>query len=768
MQENQPVHLDSNAHPMNNSALLNNNALSQDSLAHEQMRSLYNSLPVSLLSSIAIALILSISHWKVIGQAEIILWNLLLGSTLLARLILWICWHNLHQLYSATFWLRLFRIGVWLTGAAWGSSALLLFAHEDTIYQALLSFSLAGVASGSMTSLTVDKYSSLGFVMLTISPLSVAIFLEDGPTAIAMSSMTLLFIFFVIASSTRARHNMEELLSKNDHLLQLSNTINHKQKLEQIINNAQSIFIGDGDIKSALSELLSETLAISNSELGFIGQVERDQQQQPFMRALVFSSIKKNDPLLENFRKTHLPENGEYRNLDTLFGKIMRSDKPIISPNIAQDMRASTLPKGHPTIGSFIGIPIFNGREQIAILGLANAPQSYTHQTAEALEPILKSIAQFVQTMHHEQQHAQDKAALEASTQHTQTILNDIADGIITINKEGIIQTFNHAAETIFGYRAKQIIGKNVSELMPEPHKSLHDDYLKTHLKTGKKNILGIGREVKGLRRNGKEFPMDLMVSRVFQQGDPLFIGIVRDITEKRRIDDLRNQFISAASKEILGPLNIISEVIKLLQQHEQTALPNSLKNAIHIAHTNSIHLQKLMADLLEMQTLSQSDSNYQLTSQAVIPLVEQAVQRNRAYNDIYQCKHHITCNTTDLAVLVDKTRFIQVLTQLLQYSLTYSVPDSLLDIQVFEDRSRVKISLKILNNKMNAGMRANLKAYFTAEASNVDERLHDEGYLGLILAKEMIGKMHGKITIESKGESDYFVVEFPQAINSY
>src|SRR6218665_3283138 len=82
-------------------------------LADEQMRSLYHSLPVSLLSSMIIALILSISHWKVIGQAEIILWNLLVGSSLLIRLILWIFWHNVHQLYSARFWLNCFRIGVW-------------------------------------------------------------------------------------------------------------------------------------------------------------------------------------------------------------------------------------------------------------------------------------------------------------------------------------------------------------------------------------------------------------------------------------------------------------------------------------------------------------------------------------------------------------------------------------------------------------------------------------------------------------------------------
>ncbi|MDO8341733.1 MAG: PAS domain S-box protein [Cellvibrio sp.] len=742
-------------------------SISQFTLADEQMRSLYHSLPVSLLSSIIIALILSISHWKVIGQAEIILWNLLLGGTLLARLILWIFWHNVQQLYSTLFWLTCFRIGVWLTGAAWGSAALLLFAPDDTIYQALLAFSLAGVVSGSMTSLTVDKYSSLGFVILAITPLSVIIFLEDGPTAIAMTSMTLLFIFFVIASATRVRHNMEDQLNNNFRLLQLTNTLNYKQKMEKIINHAQSIYIGEGNIKSALSTLLHETLPLCHSELGFIGQVKKDADRNPFMCALVFGSHKRDDRQLEIFRATNMPENGEYRNLDNLFGMIMRSEKPIISPNLARDMRAGTLPPGHPAISSFIGIPIFSGKDQIAILGLSNSPVGYTNQTAEDLEPILKSIAQFVQTMHHEQQHEQDKAALEASTQHTQTILNDIADGIITMSKEGIIQSFNHAAETIFGYRAKQIIGKNVSELMPEPHKSHHDDYLKAHIKTGKKNILGIGREVNGLRRNGKEFPMDLMVSRVFQNGEPIFIGIVRDITEKRRIDDLRSQFISAASKEILGPLNIISEVIGLLHHSEQKTLPEPFKNALNIAQANSMKLQKLMADLLEMQSLSQTDSAYQLEAHAITPLIEQALQRNTTFSDIYQCQIQIQATVNSLTVQVDKVRFIQAFTQLLQYALKFSVPNSTLDIHVNEERSRVKITMDIATAKMPTERRRNLQFHFNEVGENWGECQYEEGGLGLTIAKEIIEKMHGKITIESKTGQDNFVLEFQQAIKS-
>lgn len=737
-------------------------------LTQEQVHSLYHSLPVSLLSSILIALILSLSHWKIIGQAEIILWNLLLGGTLLARLTLWIFWQNTWQLYSARFWLWCFRIGVWLTGAAWGTTALLLFADDNAIYQALLAFSLAGVAAGSMTSLTADKYSSLGFVILAISPLSVFIFLEEGPTAVAMSSMTLLFIFFVIASSTRTRRNMEEQIQKNQHLLMLTTELNYKQQLERIINNAQSIFISESDIKSALQNLLWETLPASNSELGFIGLVTKDPAGKPFMRALVFGSTQKDNRSLENFRLTHLPENGEYRNLNNLFGMIMQSDRPIISTNLARDMRAGRLPEGHPKIQNFIGIPIFSGREQIAILGLANSPDAYQPDDAIKLEPILKTIAQFVQTMNHEQRHAQDRAALEASTQHTQTILNDIADGIITIDKRGIIQSFNHAAETIFGYRARQIVGKNINELMPEPYKGMHDDYIRGHLLTGKKNILGIGREVTGLRRNGNQFPMDLMVSRVFQNGEPVFIGIVRDITDKKHADELRNQFINSASKEILGPLSLIGEAILRLKNKEQDNLPDSIKHVVDIAHTNSLRLQQLMHDLIEIQNISKDDASFRFETTLVLPLVEEVVRRNKTFGDIYQNKASINASADDLTIHIDITRFYQALAQLLQYAFKNSPADTLLAIRINEERSRVNISIHFNNRSLSDEQRKNLCEHFSSATESASREQIELGDLGIAIAKEIIEKMHGKVHVENKEDFCYFQVDFPRAVNQF
>jgi two-component system sensor kinase FixL len=737
-------------------------------LEPEQVRQLNKGFPLSLVASVVIASMLSASHWEVIAHADIILWNLILGSVLLVRLILWLSWHNLHQLYSARFWLNSYRLSAWLTGTAWGSAALFLFATEDATYQALLAFALAGVATSSITSLTVDKYCAIGFVVLAISPLSIVMLLHDGPTTIAMAGMSLIFIFFVIASATRTRRNMENQLNKQFELLHLSETLNKKQHQEHIINNAQSIYIRENNIQSALNQLLHDTLELSDSKLGFIGQVDKDPQNQPFMRALIFASSKPNDLQLTLFREKNLPSNGEFHNLSTIFGSILLSGKPLISSHLARDLRAATLPPGHPTVESFIGIPIFNGKEQIAILGLANSPAGYTNNTAMQLEPILKSIAQFVQTLNHEHQHEHDQAALEASNQQHQTILNDIADGIVIINKEGMIESFNHAAETIFGYRAPQIIGKNITELMPDPYKSMHDGYLKNHLRTGKKNIIGIGREVRGLRRNGDEFPMDLMVSRVYQQGEPVFIGIIRDITEKKRLDDLRTQFISAASREILGPLNLISEAITLLHKRAVKELPKHLANLTEIAQTNSHQLQKLMSDLIEMQTLSRGDMPFNLSHQAASALIREEVKRQQAFSEIYQSKVHITENTSNLMIHTDADRFEQAIGHVLQYLYKISGNHGVVHIILSEKYGKIKIGMHCNTHKLSDSARQNLRQQLGQTTNLIRSNYHDNNELGLVIAKEIIEKMHGKIELIDSNKTMEFALTFPQAPQQY
>ena len=115
-------------------------------------------------------------------------------------------------------------------------------------------------------------------------------------------------------------------------------------------------------------------------------------------------------------------------------------------------------------------------------------------------------------------------------------VLKATVDGVLVIDAKGIIQLANPAAERIFGYAAKELLGKNVSMLMPEPDRSGHDAYIETYLTTGKAKIIGIGRQVEGQRRNGTVFPIELAVGEIDDR-EKLFVGIIRDISQRQSLE---------------------------------------------------------------------------------------------------------------------------------------------------------------------------------------------------------------------------------------
>ena len=127
--------------------------------------------------------------------------------------------------------------------------------------------------------------------------------------------------------------------------------------------------------------------------------------------------------------------------------------------------------------------------------------------------------------------------ALRESEAKARGILDTAVDAIITIDPRGIIESFNRAAERLFGYKADDAIGKNVSFLMPNPYRSEHDGYLRNYLENGRAKIIGIGREVVAQRSDGSLFPADLAVSEVRLGDRRLFTGILRDISERKRLE---------------------------------------------------------------------------------------------------------------------------------------------------------------------------------------------------------------------------------------
>lgn len=128
-------------------------------------------------------------------------------------------------------------------------------------------------------------------------------------------------------------------------------------------------------------------------------------------------------------------------------------------------------------------------------------------------------------------------------------IFDTVLDGLVLIDGRGAIQCFNRAAARIFGYTLDEVIGHNVKMLMPEPDRSAHDDYIAHYDATGERKIIGIGREVTGMRKDGSLFPMELGVSEMRQGIARLFVGTVRDISERKEQERRIGKYVAMLQK---------------------------------------------------------------------------------------------------------------------------------------------------------------------------------------------------------------------------
>jgi len=173
-------------------------------------------------------------------------------------------------------------------------------------------------------------------------------------------------------------------------------------------------------------------------------------------------------------------------------------------------------------------------------------------------------------------------ADLQSREAHLQSILDTVPDAMIVIDEHGIMQSFSSAAERQFGWTATEVLGKNVSLLMPEPYKTQHDDYLQRYLTTGERRIIGIGRVVVGERKDGSTFPMELSVGEMVSGDRRFFTGFIRDLSERqaaeRRLQDVQGELVhvsrltalgemaSALAHELNQPLTAIANFMKGLQ----------------------------------------------------------------------------------------------------------------------------------------------------------------------------------------------------------
>lgn len=198
----------------------------------------------------------------------------------------------------------------------------------------------------------------------------------------------------------------------------------------------------------------------------------------------------------------------------------------------------------------------------------------------------------------------QAQQALRLSEARIHAILASAVDAVVVIDERGIVETFDTGAERMFGYTAAKVIGHNVNMLMPEPYLGQHDDYLKRYLSTGEKRIIGIGREIAARRKDGTTFPVELAVSEAWLGERRAFVGIVRDITDRKQAEAaLRDgnrrleeavAALQAKNEEVKGMTQQLWQAAKLATVGELAAsIAHELNNPLA---TVSLRVESLLA----------------------------------------------------------------------------------------------------------------------------------------------------------------------------
>ena len=208
---------------------------------------------------------------------------------------------------------------------------------------------------------------------------------------------------------------------------------------------------------------------------------------------------------------------------------------------------------------------------------------------------------------------------------HLRSVLETIPDAMVVIDTRGIIQSFSATAERQFGYRSPEIVGKNVSRLMPEPYRSQHDSYLARYLATGERRIIGIGRLVVGERKDGSTFPMELAVGEMRSGDRRFFTGFLRDLTERqeaqKRLQDLQSELIfmsrftalgemaSTLAHELNQPLTAIASYLsgakRLLERGGDTAM---MRDAMEQAANQALRAGHIIKRLREFVARGEGD----------------------------------------------------------------------------------------------------------------------------------------------------------------
>ena len=335
-------------------------------------------------------------------------------------------------------------------------------------------------------------------------------------------------------------------------------------------------------------------------------------------------------------------------------------------------------------------------------------------------------------------------------------LLEAAPDTMVAVNHAGEIVLLNLQAEKEFGYRRDELLGQNIKKIIPERvAERLTADSPRSSL------TLQIGTEIEltGRRKDGGEFPIEIMLSPL-ESAERILV--IRNISVRRQTERLKDEFVATVSHELRTPLTSISGSLGLLAGQWASKLPESAARLLAIAHTNSQRLVRLINDILDIEKLESGHVVFNLSKVAVRPLVEHALEDNRGFAQSYGVQVRLGVMSDDADVNADPDRLAQVITNLLSNAIKFSPAGGEVLVAVEKNANDVRITVR----DHGAGVPDDFKLHIFekfAQADATSTRQKGGTGLGLSIVKQIVERLGGNVGFEdAPGGGAIFYVELP------
>ncbi|MDD3014701.1 MAG: GAF domain-containing protein, partial [Candidatus Gastranaerophilales bacterium] len=405
------------------------------------------------------------------------------------------------------------------------------------------------------------------------------------------------------------------------------------------------------------------------------------------------------------------------------------------------------------SIKSSIIVPILHADQIFGVLVIQHTKKkvSYRNEDTEFIRTLASQVGvAFYQS--------QLYSSIETSEKYTKFILNGIKDGVIALNEEYLIESCNQEVENIFEYPVSEIKGKSISVLMPQ----LIINNGKLVFAKEKQRVISPNvsdLELIGLKKSGSNFSLEIGVNKILFEKKLKFIFLIRDITERKKIEQMKNEFISTVSHELRTPLTSIQGSLELVLSTSFGDIPDQIRNLVGITYKNCIRLSNLINDLLDIEKIEIGKMQFRLETMELIPVIKEAIEANKSYAEKFNVKFIFKPNNDNIKVNVDKNRLIQVITNLLSNAVKFSPPGDIVTIYMSRENDFSRISISDNGSGIPEGFKSKIFQKFSQSDSSNTRQKGGTG-LGLSISKAIIEKMGGSISYiseENKGSTFYF-----------